>query len=239
LLALRRHGGLHRSIRQKLFVTNEETMRTLRQNARYSFRLLRKNPGFTAIAAITLALGIGANTAIFSVIYAVLLAPMPYPEPDQLVMVWSKIQGGRNSTAAGDFLDWKRQNKSFSDICAWTGSSYNFATPQQPEQISGNATTPGFFRMTGNTLMMGRDFLPEEGEPGKEHEVILTNRLWQHLGADRNIIGKPIQMNSEPYTVVGVLAPGQTASTRNSRFRSPSSPTRSTTISIGCWSWLA
>ena len=185
-------------------------MKTLRQNARYSLRLLLKNPGFTAVAAVTLALGIGANTAIFSVIYAVLLAPMPYPEPDQLVMVWSKIQGGNNSVAAGDFIDWKRQNKTFQDINAWTGASYNFATPQQPEQINGSAETPGFLRMTGNTFLMGRDFLAEEGVPGKDREVILTRRLWEHLGADRNIVGKSIRMNSEPYTVVGVLAPGQT-----------------------------
>jgi putative ABC transport system permease protein len=184
-------------------------MRTLKQNARYSIRLLRKNPGFTLIAAITLALGIGANTAIFSVIYAVLLAPMPYPEPDQLVMVWSKIQGNNNSIAAGDYLDWKQQNKTFTDMCAWSGLSYNFATPGQPEQINGDADAPGFFRMTGNKFLMGRDFLPEEGVPGKDHEVILTHRLWEHLGADSNIIGKPIQMNSEPYTVVGVLAAGQ------------------------------
>ncbi len=185
-------------------------MKTLRQNARYGIRLLRKNPGFTLIAAITLALGIGANTAIFSVIYAVLLAPMPYPAPDQLVMVWSRIQGGNNSVAAGDFLDWKAQNKTFQDMNAWTGASFNFATPAQPEQINGNADTPGFFNMTGNSFFLGRDFLPEEGQPGKEHEVILTHRLWEHLGADHNVIGKPIQMNNEPYTVVGVLAAGQT-----------------------------
>ena len=185
-------------------------MKTLRQNARYSLRLLRKNPGFTAVAAITLALGIGANTAIFSVIYAVLLAPMPYPNPDQLVMVWSRIQGGNNSVAAGDFIDWKQQNKTFQDINAWTGASFNFATPQQPEQINGSAETPGFLRMTGNTFLLGRDFLPEEGVPGRDHEVILTHRLWDRLGGDRSIIGKQIRMNSEPYTVVGVLAAGQT-----------------------------
>ncbi|HEV3329332.1 MAG TPA: ABC transporter permease, partial [Bryobacteraceae bacterium] len=104
-------------------------MKTLLQNARHSFRLLRKNPGFTAVAALTLALGIGANTAIFSVIYAVLLAPMPYPNPDQLVMVWSKIQGNHNGVSAGDYLDWKQQNKTFQDINAWTGASFNFATP--------------------------------------------------------------------------------------------------------------
>ena len=185
-------------------------MRTLRQNARYSIRLLRKNPGFTLIAAITLALGIGANTAIFSVIYAVLLAPMPYPNPDQLVIVWSRVQGGNNVVAAADYLDWKQQNKTFQDLNAWSGANYNFATPSQPEQINGNAETPGFLHMTGSPFFLGRDFSPEEGEPGKEHEVILMHRLWEHLGSDRNIIGKTIQMNSEPYTVVGVLAAGQT-----------------------------
>ena len=184
-------------------------MRTLRQNARYSIRLLRKNPGFTLIAAITLALGIGANTAIFSVIYAVLLAPMPYPNPDQLVIVWSRVQGGNNVVAAADYLDWKQQNKTFQDLNAWSGANYNFATPSQPEQINGNAETPGFLHMTGSPFFLGRDFSPEEGEPGKEHEVILMHRLWEHLGSDRNIIGKTIQMNSEPYTVVGVLAAGQ------------------------------
>jgi len=184
-------------------------MKTLLQNARYSFRLLRKNPGYTAVAALTLALGIGANTAIFSVIYAVLLAPMPYPNPDELVMVWSKIQGNNNSVAAGDYLDWKRQNKTFQDINAWSGANYNFATPDQPEQINGTAETPGFLRMTGNSFFLGRDFLTEEGELGKEHVVVLTHKLWEHLGSDRNIIGKPIKMNSEPYTVVGVLAAGQ------------------------------
>ncbi len=184
-------------------------MKTLRQNARYSIRLLRKNPGFTLIATITLALGIGANTAIFSVIYAVLLAPMPYPAPDQLVMVWSHVQGGNNVVAAADYLDWKQQNKTFQDLNAWSGANYNFATPSQPEQINGSAETPGFLRMTGNSFFLGRDFLPEEGQPGKDHEVVLMHRLWEHLGSDRNILGKTIQMNSEPYTVVGVLAAGQ------------------------------
>src|SRR5882762_1422014 len=103
-------------------------MKTLIQNARYCVRLLRKNPGFSAVAAITLALGIGANTAIFSVIYGVLLAPMPYKDPDQLVMVWSKIQGSKNSVAAGDFLDWKRNSTVFQDLVAWTGASFNLAT---------------------------------------------------------------------------------------------------------------
>src|ERR1700675_2466875 len=134
-------------------------MQTILRNLQYAIRQLIKSPVFAITAALTLALGIGANTAIFSVIYAVLLAPMPYPQPDQLVMVWSRIQGGNNSVAAGDFLDWKQQNKTFTDMCAWTGASFNFATPAQPEQVSGNMDTPGFFNMTGNTFLMGRDFL--------------------------------------------------------------------------------
>jgi putative ABC transport system permease protein len=138
-----------------------------------------------------------------------LLAPMPYPNPDQLVMVWSKIQGGRNVVSAGDYLDWKRQNKAFQDINAWSGANFNFATADQPELINGSSETPGFLRMTGNDFFLGRDLLPEEGEVGKEHVVVLTHRLWEHLGSDRNIIGKQIRMNSEPYTVVGVLAAGQ------------------------------
>ena len=183
-------------------------MKTLRQNARYSIRLLRKNPGFTLIAALTLALGIGANTAIFSVIYATLLAPMPYPNPDQLVMVWSKVQGGNNVVSAGDYLDWKSQNKAFQDINAWSGANFNLATAAEPEQVNGQRTTPGFYKMMGVPFLLGRDFLPAEGEPGKDHVVIFTYRLWKRLGGNREIIGQQVRLNSEPYTVVGVMAPG-------------------------------
>src|SRR5258705_12079512 len=134
---------------------------------------------------------------------------MPYPKPDQLVMLWSKIQGGKNSVSAGDYLDWKGRSTSFRDMHAWGGGSFNVATNERPEQIEGSPRTPGFFAMEGLPLMLGRDFLPEEGVPGRDHVVILSNRLWsQHFGADRDIIGKEIRMNGEPYTVVGVLPPG-------------------------------
>jgi putative ABC transport system permease protein len=183
-------------------------MRAILQNFRFAFRLLRKSPGFMSVAIITLALGIGANTAIFSVIYATLLAPMPYPEPDQLVMVWSKVQTYRNSVAAADFLDWKRQNTTFQDLNAWTGGNFNLATAERPEQVNGQLTTPGFYRTMGVPFALGRDFLPEEGQPGKDHVVILVNRLWKRLGANPNIIGQELKLNGEPYTVVGVMAPG-------------------------------
>ena len=186
-----------------------QTIHRLQQNFVFALRLLRRNLGFTIVAVATLAIGIGANTAIFSVIYAVLLAPMPYPHPEQLVMVWSHVRDGNNSVSAGDYLDWKRENKTFQDLIAWTGAAYNFATPDQPERIIGRTMTPGAYRMTGDKLFLGRDFLPEEGEVGKDRVVILTHRLWLHLGADPNIIGKQIKMDGEPYTVVGVNQAGQ------------------------------
>ena len=134
---------------------------------------------------------------------------MPYPDPDQLVMVWSKIQGFHNSIAAQDFVDWKNQNTAFQDIIASSGGSFNLATKEQPEYLQGSFTTPGMYRMFGTPFLYGRDFLPEEGTLGKEHEVILMNKLWRRLGSDPNIVGKTIQLDGIPYTVVGVLGPGQ------------------------------
>jgi putative ABC transport system permease protein len=180
----------------------------LRQNLSYSIRTLIKNKGFAMTAVLTLALGIGATTAIFSVVYAV-FEPMPYPKPDQLVMMWSKVRGGRNSVSAGDFLEWARRSTSFQGMGAWSGASFNVATADRPEQVPGSQRTPGFFTMEGLPMFLGRDFLPEEDQPGKNHVVILSNRLWsQHFGADRDLIGKAIRMNGEAYTVVGVLPPG-------------------------------
>jgi putative ABC transport system permease protein len=183
-------------------------MNTLLRNLRYALRQLRKSPGFTLTAVITLALGIGANTAIFTVVYGTLLAPMPYPQPDQLVMVWSKIQDNRNSIAAADFEDWKRQNTCFQDLNAWSGSSFNLATNDQPEFVDGEFATPGMYTMLGVKFLYGRDFLPDEGIAGKERVVLLMNRLWKRLGADPNIVGKQISLDGTSYTVVGVLAPG-------------------------------
>src|SRR3569832_1293069 len=179
-----------------------------KQNISFALRTLFKHKGFTITAVLTLALGIGATTAIFSVVYAV-FEPMPYPKPDQLVMVRSKIHGERNSVAPGDYFEWKRRSKSFQDLNAWSGASFFVATPDRPEQIEGSPRTPGYFKMEGLPMFLGRDFLPEEGQPGRDHVVILSNRIWsRHFAADRNIIGKDIRMNGGAYTVVGVLPPG-------------------------------
>ncbi len=178
------------------------------QHFRYALRQLRKSPGFTAVAVVTLALGIGATTTIYTVLYATVLAPMPYPNAEQLVMVWSKLDVGRNPVSAADFLDWKRQNTVFQDLNAWNDGMFNLATSDRPEHVPGQLTTPGWYRMQGFGFSLGRDFLPEEGEPGKDRVVILAHSLWQRLGANSSIIGQQVRINSEPYTVVGVLAPG-------------------------------
>jgi putative ABC transport system permease protein len=183
-------------------------IQSLLQNLRFSLRLLTRNPGLAITILLTLALGIGANTAIFTVVYATLLAPLPYPQPEQMVMVWSTIQGNRNGVSAGDFLDWNQQNTVFQDLNAWTGTEFNVATKEQPEDIQATESTAGMLRMQAIPLFLGRYFLPEEGQDGRDHVVILTHKFWLKLGADRHIIGTTLRLNDEPYTVVGVQQPG-------------------------------
>ena len=183
-------------------------MRVLR-DARYGVRLLRRSPGFTAVAVAVLALGIAANTAIFSVVYATLLAPLPFPEPDQLVMVWSQIQGHRNGVSAGDFIDWRDQSSVFQGLNAWTGRSLNLATAEEPQKVQARAVTPGWLSMVGYDFELGRNFTESEGVTGHDQVVILSNRFWrQHFSGDRQIVGRPVRIDSKPFTVVGVLAAG-------------------------------
>src|SRR5215207_8160803 len=132
----------HRFGRIAIWINTD--MNALKQNISYSIRTLFKNKGFTITAVLTLGLAIGATTAIFSVVYAV-FEPMPYPNPDQLVMVWTRVRGSRNSVPAGDFLDWQRRSTSFQGMGAWTGASFNVATDDRPQQVPGSRRTPGFF----------------------------------------------------------------------------------------------
>jgi len=183
-------------------------MEKLGQNLRFSLRMLGRNPGLTVTILLTLALGIGANTAIFTVDYATLLAPLPYPHPDQLVMVWSKIQTFHNGVSAGDYTDWKNQSTVFSDLCAWTGTSFNVATRDQPEYIQAMQESYPMLAMIGERPFLGRYFLPEEGVEGKNHVAVLTHKLWVKLGSNKNIVGTSIRLDGQPYTVVGVEQPG-------------------------------
>jgi putative ABC transport system permease protein len=185
-------------------------MTSLLHDFRFAFRLLWQNKTFTAVAVLALALGVGPNTAIFSVLYATLYAPMPYPDADQLVMVWSKIQGNRNGIAAGDFLDWQKQSTSFQGLWAWSGFDANLGGTEGPEQVPGTQSTPGQLSGLGVPPIIGRDFRPDEDQVGKNHVVIFSNRLWRRrFGGKPEVVGQTIRMNGEPYTLVGVMPPGQ------------------------------
>jgi predicted permease len=184
-------------------------MSHLLRDVRHGLRLIRKHPGFSTVAILALALGIAANTAIFSVVYATLLAPLPFPQPDQLVMVWSRIQGNRNGVSAGDFTDWRRRSTVFQDVNAWTGRDLNFETDTQPEKVQARAVTPGFLSMVGYQFELGRNFRTEEGEAGQNDVVILANRFWKsRFKGDRSVIGRQVRINGKSTTIVGVLAPG-------------------------------
>jgi len=201
-------GGVEQVKEQVRAVQAGAQLETLLRDLRFGLRMLRKSPGFTAVVVLTLALGVGATTAIFTVAYATLLAPLPYPHPEQLVNVWSKIQGQRTWVSSGDFIDWKRQTTAFEDLNVWDTPMFDIATQGRTESIEGMIATYGYYQMLGNPLFMGRNFLPEEGQPGKEHVAILTYRLWRHLGANSKMIGQTMQIDGQPYTVVGVMAPG-------------------------------
>ena len=173
----------------------------------FGLRMLFKNPALSLTVLLTLALGIGANTAMFTIDYAVFLAPLPYPHPEQLVTIQSTFQGHRDWVTAGDFLDWKEQSALFQDMNAWTEGGFNIATREDPENVAASRVTTGFYRMMGDRFYLGRNFLPEEGVAGKDHVVILTYKMWKRLGADPKILNKAIDLDGEPYTVVGVLSP--------------------------------
>ena len=184
------------------------TMQILR-DARLGLRLLWRQPSFTTVALLALALGVAANTAIFSVVHATLLAPLPYENPDELVIVWSRIQNNRNSTAAGDYLDWVRLSQSFQGLHAWSGGSVSLSSSGQSDQVTARRGTPGFLTTHGFKLFMGRDFLPDEGTVGKEQVVVMTHEFWRtRFAADPSILGRQIRVDGKPHAVVGVLAPG-------------------------------
>jgi putative ABC transport system permease protein len=187
-------------------------MRTLLQDMRYGMRMLMKRPGFTLIAVFTLALGIGANTAIFSVINGVLLRPLPYAESDRLVRVYEKrlkLGRQRNSVSAPDFFDWRNRNRVFEDLAAYTPWSTNLTGGEEPERLMGTVTTASLFSVLGVHPALGRAFLPEEDQPNGNRVVVLSHHLWQRrFGSDPGIVGKPIVLNGNPYTVVGVMPAG-------------------------------
>ncbi|HEV2492434.1 MAG TPA: ABC transporter permease [Terriglobia bacterium] len=187
-------------------------MTTLIQDLRYGLRILARNPGFTAVAVVTLALGIGANTAIFSVVNTVLLRPLPYKDADRLVMVWSyNRRRGFNTDQVSplDFADWRAQNHVFETIAASTDITYTLTGAGEPSLIIAYSFSADYFRTLGVMPLVGRTFVPEEEQPGKNHVAVLSYPFWQsRFGANRSIIGRTITLDGAPYTVIGVMPPG-------------------------------
>jgi predicted permease len=189
-------------------------MAALLQDLRFALRLIVKNPGFAAAAIIVLALGIGANTALFSVVNTVLIRPLPYAEPDRLVQLFHtpppKAFPGvtRFALAPANYLDWKAQNHVFESMALYEFNSFNLTGRDNPESINASKVSSDFFQTLRVPPMMGRTILPDEDQPGHDHVVILSNALWKsRFASDQNIVGKTITLNAEAYTVIGVMGP--------------------------------
>jgi predicted permease len=189
-------------------------MTGMAQDFRYALRQLRKSPGFTLVAVLTLALGIGANTTIFSVMNATILKPLSFPDADRLVLVWQtfgKAPDDYNIVSAPNYWDFQRQNHVFEGMALFdsAGRGYNLSASgasREPEQVSGLRVSASFFSVLGVQPFLGRTFLPEEEVGGKDHEVVLSYGLWQRrYGADRALVGKTIKVDGQDFTVVGVM----------------------------------
>ena len=182
----------------------------MKHDLQYAVRLLLKNPIVTMVAVLTLALGIGANTAIFSVLNAVILRPLPYAEPDRLVMVWETLAGNdRRSAAPGNFNDWREQNKSFSEMAATFYGNFNLTGDGEPERVNGSTITSNLMSTLGVSPQLGRTFQAEDDQHQDQRLVILSDGLWRRrFGADTSIVGKKITIDETAHTVVGVMASG-------------------------------
>jgi putative ABC transport system permease protein len=215
LLAARRQFGNTTLLQEDLRAMQMiPAIEALRGDLRYAARMLRKNPGFAAAAVVTLALGIGANTAIFSVCNAVLFKPLPYAEPDRIVMLSERQSDGKlGDVAPTNFVDWRDASRSFSGMAAVRASSFapSFILGGQSEasRLAGESVTSSFFSVLGVQFMLGRNFLPEQDRPGQNRVAILSYATWSaRFGSDRDIAGKAITLDDESYTVVGVLPAG-------------------------------
>jgi len=187
-------------------------MGTILQDLRYGLRMLARNPGFTAVALLALALGIGANTGIFSVINAVILRPPPFPNSEQLVTLFERDHKkgyDQNAPAAANYLDWRSQNNVFSQIAAYGGGQVNLTGDPRPERVAGAAVTANLFPLLGISPLLGRTFATEEEQPGRDQVVILSYALWQdRFGGNPQIAGESITVNGRACTVIGVMPPG-------------------------------
>jgi predicted permease len=189
----------------------ESFVETSLKDLRFAARMLRKNPGFAAIAILTLALGIGANTAIYSVVQGVVLAPLPYPDPDRLVLIRENNPALQHLVWVSypDFLDWQRNARSFQQIAALRWEQYNLTSPGAPEHLNGKAVSTGFFNTLGVKLSLGREFAPQEDKQGGAPVVIISDRLWRdRFHGSVEALGKSVALDGVAYTIVGVASVG-------------------------------
>src|SRR5579872_981599 len=176
------------------------------QDLRFALRGFLRNPTFTSVAVLTLALGLGANTAIFSVVDAVLLKPLPYSDPDRLVLVWEKNSRGlRNNVAALTFLDWRENSKTMA-LAAVDSSWLTMTGRGEPQRVRAGVVSPDYFEILGAPPVTGRSFLSDEGIPGNERVLVISHRFWQNqLALDPDVLGKTLTLDGAQYTVVGTL----------------------------------
>src|SRR3984957_2997733 len=180
------------------------------QTIRYGLRQLRRNPGFAVVAILTLALGIGANTAIFSVLDGVVLKPLPYREPDRLVLLalYNRSLGYPTNLSYPDFLDWQRTSRSFEQMAAFKPQGFDLTNPGMPEHVDGNEVSSGFFDTLGVSLALGRELSPQENRTGGPPAVVICDRLWKdRFAGSAAALGKLVTLNGVDYTIVGVLPP--------------------------------
>jgi putative ABC transport system permease protein len=188
------------------------SIETLTQDLRFGIRMFLRNPGLTAVLILTIALGIGLNSALFSVVNSLLLNPLPFPEADRLTYAWTRsdrLSSERLGVTPEEFEEWRKQPQSFMGIAAHTGTWFNLSGTDEPERISSARVSPTFFSLLGIKPALGRDFLPEDEDFKGGRAVILSHRLWQRrFSADPSLIGRTIRLNDLPYVVVGILPPG-------------------------------
>jgi len=208
--ALRCFGGVEQVKEEYREQRGLPMLETLVQDLRYGLRQLRRGPGFTTVAILTLALGIGANTAIFSVVNAVLLTPLPYPDAGRLVSVYQRTQGGSyNVFSAPNYVAWRDHAQAFQALAVYTLKSYNLASSTEVEQNAGQPATASLFPLLGVNPILGRTFRAEEDLPGGPKVVVLSYPFWQkHYGGARNVIGTSLKLDGESYTILGVMPRG-------------------------------
>ena len=183
---------------------------TTLKDSRYAARILRRNPGFTAFAVLTIALALGANAAIFSLVDGVLLKPNGYPEPERIVQIWEKPPRGlRNGIAPANYIDWTRQSRSFEAMAAQTGAGMSYTGGGEPKTLRAGVVSASYFDIFGVKAAIGRTFAKDEDQQDKGKVVVLSHRTWQnHFGGEPGLVGRSIPLNGEPYTVIGVLPRG-------------------------------